>query len=139
MNQLLKIGPIVCWAIAIGSEYVIQIWPSRKKLLNITAMCFFALALLGEYGSYRYESAKEAEMEAAINAQGVPEIEWFPATEANQKSFAIKREPIAGSVEVLINGLIEPSDIYSVQGRTVTVSAKLTGTDQVIIKYRHPR
>jgi hypothetical protein len=139
MNTVLKIGPIFCWAIAIGSEYLIQLWPQRKKLLNAVAICCFALALIGEYASYRYDSAKEAELEATVNAQGVPDIDWFQATDANEQKFTIAKEPIADSVEVLINGLIESGDIYTVHGKTVTVSAKMNHTDQVTIKYRHPR
>jgi hypothetical protein len=47
MNGFLKIGTILCWAIAIGSEYVAQKWPNIKQLLNIFAGCMFALALIG--------------------------------------------------------------------------------------------
>lgn len=75
MYAVLRIGTILCWAIAIGSEYVAQLWPQRKKLLNVFAAGCFAVALLGEYDSYRYDDPKQSQMEAAIKAQGVPAIE----------------------------------------------------------------
>ncbi len=139
MNTLLKVGPIFCWAVAIGSEYVIQLWPRRKKVLNIIAACLFALALIGEYASYRYDEAREADLQAAVDAQGVPEIEWFAAAEGNQEDFTLKKYPPPDSIELMINGLIKPSDIYAVQGKRITVSTKLNATDQVIVKYRRPR
>jgi hypothetical protein len=136
MYAVLKIGTILCWAIAIGSEYVAQLWPQRKKLLNVFAAGCFGFALLGEYGSYRYDDLKQSQMEAAINAQGVPAIEWFQAKDTDEQTFTLSETPLSGSLEVLINGLIEPSSIYAVKGRAIAVSTKLDRSDQVIIKYR---
>jgi hypothetical protein len=99
MNTLLKVGPIICWAIAIGSEYVIQIWPRRKKLLNVVAACLFALALIGEYASYRYDEAREAELQAVVDSQGIPETKWFMAKDAEQQDFEIADVPLDGKVE----------------------------------------
>src|SRR5438477_1693919 len=39
----------------------------------------------------------------------------------------------------LINGLLEPSDVYRIQGRNVTISTTLNRTDQITIRYRHSR
>ena len=139
MNGFLKIGTILCWAVAIGSEYVAQKWPQRKKLLNVFAACMFGLALIGEYGSYRYDSKQEAQLEATIDAQGIPETKWFMAKDADEQTLTIPDDPLAGSVEVLINGLIEPGDVYSVNGRSITVLTKMNHTDQVTIKYRRHR
>jgi hypothetical protein len=139
MNGFLKIGTILCWAVAIGSEYVAQKWPQRKKLLNVFAACMFALALSGEYVSYRYDSAKEAEIAAAIDAQGIPETKWFMAKDAEQQDFEIPDAPLEGKVDVLINGLMEPGDVYSLHGRILTVATKMNHTDQVIVRYRRHR
>ncbi len=136
MNALLKISTIICWAIGIGSEYVIQRWPARKKLLNIIAACAFGFALFGEYCSYRFDDLQQTRLEARVNAQGIPATEWFQAQDANQETFTLRQRPLPGSVEVLINGLEEPSDIFSVQEKNVTVSTKLNNTDAVTIKYR---
>ena len=106
MNAFLKLGGILFWAVAIGSEYAIQKWPQAKKFLNRLAMCSFALALCAEYGSYRYEE--------------FPAIQWFQASDTNAQTFILPDIPVPGSEELLINGLIEPPDIYAVHGRAVT-------------------
>lgn len=136
MEAFLKVGSIICWAIAIGSEYVVQFWPRHKKMLNIVAACLFGIALIGEYVSYRYDRASEAELQTAVKAEGVLETKWFMAKDAEQQSFHIPDDPLDGKVDVLINGLIEPPDVYSVNGRTVTVQTKMNSTDQVTLRYR---
>ena len=125
MNAFLKIGTILCWGLAIGIEYVAQKWSQRATLLNVVAMLAFALALCGEYGSYRYEE--------------FPDVQWFQATDANKETFILSDIPISGSEEVLINGLIEPPDTYAVHGKAVTILTSLSRTDQITIKYRHRR
>jgi hypothetical protein len=126
VNAFLKIGTILCWALAIGIEYVAQKWPSRGRLLNAVAMVAFALALCGEYGSYRYEE--------------FPETQWFQATDANSEAFVLSYTPLPGTEEVLINGLIEHgNDVYTVHGNTVTIWTPLSRSDQIMIKYRHRR
>jgi len=139
MNAVLKVGTILCWAVAIGTEYAAQKWPQGKKALNILAACVFALALCGEYGSYRYDNFRESQLQATIDAQGFPEVQWFQATDGNVQTFTTSHVPLPGSVEVLINGLIEPGDIYSVNGSAVTLSTQLSRTDQITIKYRRRR
>lgn len=139
VNGFLKISTILLWAIGLGSEYAIQRWPARKRLLNVMAAFAFGLALLGEYGSYRFDNIQQARLEATVNAQGTPVSEWFPARDADEETFALRQQPLAGSVEVLINGLEEPADIFSVHGTNVTVSTKLNETDVVTIKYRGNR
>jgi hypothetical protein len=139
MNAVLKLGTILCWAVAIGSEYAAQKWPHGKKPLNIFAACVFALALCGEYASYRYDNFRESQLQATIDAQGFPEIQWFQATDGNVQTFTTSHVPLSGSVEVLINGLIEPGDVYAVNGSAVTVSAQLSQTDQITVKYRRHR
>lgn len=136
MNAVLKIGTIFCWAIAIGLEYITQKWPRQKKLLNIIAAGMFAFALFGEYLSYRYDSAEQVKMQSAIDAAGIPETKWFMAKDAEQQDFEIPELPIEQKVDVLINGLIEPDDVYSLHGRIVTVMTPLKHTDQITIKYR---
>jgi hypothetical protein len=125
MNAFLKIGTILCWGVAIGTEYVAQKWSQRATLLNAVAMLAFALALFGEYGSYRYEE--------------FPEVQWFQSTDADKVTFILSNAPISGSEEVLINGLIEPPDVYTVHGKGVTILTSLSRTDQITIKYRHRR
>ncbi|HEV7553137.1 MAG TPA: hypothetical protein VGP65_15725 [Candidatus Angelobacter sp.] len=78
-------------------------------------------------------------MEAAIDAQGVPETKWFMARDAEQQDFEIPDSPLEGKVDVLINGLIEPGDVYSLNARIVPVATKLNHTDQITIKYRRHR
>jgi len=125
MNAFLKVGTILCWGLAIGIEYVAQKWPRRAALLNAVAISAFALALCGEYGSYRYEE--------------FPEVQWFQATDTNKETVVLSDIPISGSEEILINGLIEPPDIYTVHGKAVTILTSLSRTDQITIKYRHRR
>jgi len=125
MNAFLKIGTILCWGLAIGIEYVAQKWSRRATLLNAVAMLAFALAQCGEYGCYRYEE--------------FPEVQWFQATDTNKETFILSDIPIPGSEEVLINGLVEPPDIYTVHGKAVTILTSLSRTDQITIKYRHRR
>jgi hypothetical protein len=139
MNGFLKISTILLWAIGLGSEYAIQRWPIRKKLLNIIAAFAFGLALLGEYGSYRLDSIQQAQLESTVNALGSPIAEWFQARNANEETFTLRRQPVPGSVEVLINELEEPADIFSVHEKNITVSTKLNNTDVVTIKYRESR
>ena len=126
MEAFLRLGGTFCWTVAIASETIIQWWPARKKLLNIMALCFFALALSADFGSYWYEE--------------LPEIEWFQATDGNNETFALSKVPLSGSEEILINGLLEHgSDVYRIHGKTVTISTPLSRTDQITIKYRHYR
>jgi hypothetical protein len=139
VNGFLKISTILLWAIGLGSEYAIQRWPTRKKLLNILAAFAFGLALLGEYGSYKFDTLQQTQLEAKVNAQGIPAAEWFQARDANEETFTLRRQPVSGSVEVLINGLEEPADVFSVHGKDVTVSTKVDKTDVVTIKYRAVR
>jgi hypothetical protein len=54
LNAILKVGTILAWAVGIGSEYLIQKWHEKKRLLNRIAALGFACALLGEYASYHY-------------------------------------------------------------------------------------
>ncbi len=108
-------------------------------MLTILAVLGFVLALSGEYASYRYDEIRQSELEAEIRAQGIPEVEWFQAQTANKQTFTIKSEALPGSVEVLINGLIEPADIYTVSGEGITLHTELGSTDVVIIKYRRTR
>ena len=139
MNGFLKISTIFLWAIGLGSEYAIQHWPARKKVLNLVAAFAFGLALLGEYGSYRFDNIQQTRLEAKVNAQGIPVAEWFQARDAEEETFTLRQQPLGGSVEVLINGLEEPADIFSVHEKNVTVSTKLNNTDVVTIKYRESR
>jgi hypothetical protein len=132
----LRIGVILCWALAIGLEFAVQKWKNREKTLNKLAMCFFAFALIGEGVTFWADRKQQARLEAEINAQGVPAIEWFHAKDTDTEIFTLSSDPIAGSVELLINGLIEPNDIYTVSGRSVTLSTPLTHSDEVIIRYR---
>lgn len=139
VNGFLKISTIFLWAIGLGSEYAIQRWPARKKVLNLVAAFAFGLALLGEYGSYRFDNIQQTRLEAKVNAQGIPVAEWFQARDAEEETFTLRQQPLGGSVEVLINGLEEPADIFSVHEKNVTVSTKLNNTDVVTIKYRESR
>jgi hypothetical protein len=136
VNGFLKISTILLWAIGLGSEYAIQRWPARKRLLNLVAAFAFGFALLGEYGSYRFDSLQLAQLEAKVNAQGIPVVEWFQAQDVNEEAFTLRQPPLPGSVEVLINGLTEPADVFSVHEKSVTVSTKLSSHDAVTIKYR---
>lgn len=139
VNGFLKISTILLWAVGLGSEYAIQRWPARKKLLNVVAAFAFGLALMGEYGSYRFDNIQQARLEAKVNAQGIPGAEWFQARDAQEQTFTLRQQPLAPSVEVLINGLEEPADVFSVHGKNITVSTRLNNTDVVTIKYREVR
>jgi hypothetical protein len=66
LDAILKIGTILAWAVGIGSEYLIQKWHEKKRLLNRIAALGFACALLGEYAGYHYDRVREAQMEAKI-------------------------------------------------------------------------
>jgi hypothetical protein len=125
MESISRIVTIAAWTLAIGSEYLTQVWPRYKKSLNVTAMICFALALSGEYVSYRYEE--------------LPALQWFQASDTNNETFVLSDVPVKGSEEVLINGLIEPPDIYAVHGKAITISTRMSKTDQITIKYRHYR
>jgi hypothetical protein len=137
MYAFLRVGTIFLWLIAIGSEYVTQVWTKKKQLLNWIAMASFALALMGEYCTYRIDIKRDAELISAINLQGIPAEEWFQAKDGNNQTFTISADPIDDSVEVLINGLIEPNDIFRAAGRNVTISTQLSLKDSITIKYRH--
>jgi hypothetical protein len=137
LNAILKIGTILAWAVGIGSEYLVQKWGEKKRLLNSIAVLGFACALLGEYAGYHYDSVREAEMEAKIDAQGIPTTKWFQPRDGDVQTFTIPDEPLTGSMAVLVNGLEEPPSMYSVKGRDVTVSMTLSHTDSIMIKYRH--
>lgn len=135
----LRIGAIACWALAIASEYAIQTWRRREKLLNILAGCFFALALLGEVATYRLDAIRDSRLQAEVASQGIPVTQWFHARKGDTETFDLSDDPLIGSVAVLINGLIEPDSIYIVSGRSVTLSTPLSDSDQVIIEYRRAR
>ncbi len=64
---------------------------------------------------------------------------WFDTDRAGNEAFKISDDPIAGSVEVLVNGLDEPTDTFSVRGRTVALLFKIEPGDSVTIKYRYKR
>lgn len=97
----------------------------------------FVLALSGEFATYRNDKIRDAAWQAQLDAAGTPEKETFPARDEDDQKFTLKFEPLFGSVELLINGLDEPTDIYSVHGREVTLSTKVNRSDTVTIKYRH--
>ncbi|MGC2421744.1 MAG: hypothetical protein WA405_08860 [Candidatus Acidiferrales bacterium] len=90
----------------------------------------FFLALNGEYLSYRYDDFRDP---------GVPAKEWFETNKAGNEVFKISDDPIPGSVDVLVNGLDEPTDTFSVRGRTVALLFKIEPSDSVTIKYRYKR
>src|SRR3954454_17391608 len=100
MNGFLKIGTILCWAIAIGLEYVAQKWQQRKKLLNIVAACMFALALFGEYVSYRFDSTELAAMQTQIDAVGISETKLILAKDAERQDFAVPDVPLEGKIDL---------------------------------------
>lgn len=137
LNAILRIGTILAWAVGIGSEYLVQKWSEKKRLLNGIAVVGFACALLGEYAGYHYDNVREAQMEAKIDAQGIPTTKWFQPRDGDVQTFTIPDEPLTGSMAVLVNGLEEPPDVYSVKGKNVTVSMTLSHTDSVMIRYRH--
>jgi hypothetical protein len=137
VDAILKIGTLICWAVGIGSEYLAQKYSNKKRLFTLVAVFGFAFALLGEYVSYRYDANRESRIEARINAQGVPEVRWFQASDQQgSQTFSVPDDPFPGSVSVLVNGLEEPPGEYSVQGRNVKLSMRLSHFDIVIIKYR---
>jgi hypothetical protein len=137
MNSIVKVGTLIFWAVGIGSEFVIQKWPHRKKLLNIIAAFAFVLALAGEFMSFHFDEQRETYWENRLHAIGTPTTEWFNAKDAKSQVFNIKHDPLPGSLEVDINGLEEPTEIYSLRDHEVTVSTPMDHTDQVIIKYRY--
>lgn len=132
INAILHIGSIVCWAIGIGAgwEYWKERWPSWSKSVACIMWVAFFLALSSEYLSYRYDDFRDP---------GVPTMEWFTANTSSNETFTIADDPVAGSVEVLINGLDEPTNIFSVHGRTVMLLFEISPNDSVTIKYRHKR
>jgi hypothetical protein len=136
MYSDVRVGTIACWFIAIGLEYAAQKWESRKTLLNVVAAICFGLALLGEYQTYRFDQARDFTVAEAINKSGIAEEQWFDAQDGNKQTFTLRFDPLPGSLEVLINGLAEPPDVYEVSGRSVTVSAPMGKTDKVTIRYR---
>jgi hypothetical protein len=66
----------------------------------------------------------------------MPVAEWFQARDADEQTFTLRQRAIPGSVEVLINGLDEPADIFSVHEKDVIASTMPSKTDVVTIKYR---
>lgn len=136
MYPLIKVGAIVCWALAIASEYVVQMLPRRKKLLNWTAAALFALALFGEYAGYRIDAKQQAELERRISAQGIEVTEWLQGQDTREQTMTTSSEPLPGTVAVLINGLLEPSDVFRTRGREVTITTSLSRTDRITIRYR---
>jgi hypothetical protein len=137
MNGLIKIGTILCWAIGIGSEYVIQQWPAKKKLLNWIAILAFMAALSGEYISYKADETRQSLLEHRVAQEGILITQWFQMIDSNVQSFTLSHVPIPGSVELLINGLIEPNEIFDVQGNRVTLKMQVSHTDAITIKYRY--
>lgn len=137
MGDFLRVATIFCWAVGIFSEYVVQLWPKGKTLLNVIAVVAFVLALSGEYQTYREEQRAQQLLLAEIAEIGHPTTEWFQAIDGDSQNFTLKYNPIPKTLEVAINGLEEPNDVYSLQGRTVTVSTRMDHTDTVTIKYRH--
>ena len=134
---MLKIITLLCWGIGIGIEFLPQKWPKRKVLLNIIAAWAFALALGGEYLSNHYDEQNQSYLKNQLNAIGTPVMEWFHAKDAKSQIFTIRHDPLLGSLEVDMNGLEKPADIYSLRDRAVTVSTPMDHTDQVTIKYRY--
>jgi nitrous oxide reductase len=65
----------------------------------------------------------------------MPVAEWFQARDADEQTFTLRQRAIPGSVEVLINGLDELADIFSVHNKDVTVLTKPSKTDVVTIRY----
>jgi len=115
LDPVLALGPILFWAIAIGSEYAIQWLPTEKKtqktLLNIVALVAFVIALAGEVGAYFYAE--------------IPAEEWFHAHSNSVETFMVSSTPTENSTKV--------------RGKAVTVSTPLTDTDQVTIEYLRRR
>lgn len=128
INAVLRLGPIVCWGVAVVAEYAAQKWNKRKLVLNVLAARAIALALSGDAVAYEYEQFKDP---------GTHVTQRFQAKDADQQIFTISGDPIPGSVELYDNSLQEDETNFTTQGRAVTVTMKLNSTDVITIKYRH--
>jgi hypothetical protein len=73
-------------------------------------------------------------MEAKIDAQGILTSKWFHPSDGKLQTFTIPDDPLPGSMAVIVNGLEEPPDRYSVRARNVTVSMALSPSDSITIK-----
>ena|ERR1019366_2941073 len=113
-----------CWQHSSG---LMRKWRSltrNQSIIFVVGVLALAVGLPSAYWSYKGSQKSE------------PVAEWFQARDANEETFTLRKQPLSGSVEVLINGLEEPADIFSVREKDVIVSTKLNKTDKVTIKYR---
>jgi len=111
-----------CWQHASGlTRRLRALTRNQSILLGILALI---VALPSAYWSYKGSQKSE------------PVAEWFQARDANEETFTLRQQPLSGSVEVFINGLEEPADVFSVHEKNVAVLARLNKTDVVTIKYR---
>lgn len=117
----------LCWQHSSGLTHKLRSLTRSQTVGFVLTFLALVLALPSAYWSYKGSRKSE------------PAAEWFQARDANEETFTLRQQPFSGSVEVLINGLEEPADIFSVHGKNVTVSTKLNNTDVVTIKYRENR
>jgi hypothetical protein len=118
---------IFCWQHSSGAMRKWRSLTRNQSILFVVSVLALAVGLPGAYWSYKGNQKSE------------PVAEWFQARDANEETFTLRKQPLSGSVEVLINGLEEPADVFSVREKDVTVLTRLNKTDVVTIKYRDVR
>ena len=105
-----------------------------KRSFIILALCSSAIAFGGQVATSRTSQR----MRVAVDSIGIATTQWFQVNDdAGTQKFTISHRPIAGSVDVLLNGLSEPPETYSVQGSDIFVTAMQQRSDSIAIKYRY--
>ncbi len=115
---------VFCWQHASDLRHKWRSLTRNQSIIFAVGVLALVVGLPSAYWSYLGSRKSE------------PVAQWFQARDADEETFTLPQQPLSGSVEVLINGLEEPPDIFSVHEKNVTVSTKLTKTDVVTIKYR---
>jgi hypothetical protein len=108
----------------------------RRWFAGLAIACSF-LALFGQW----YDHRESTEVRVELDSIGVEQTEWFQVPEmAGNFKCELSHPPLSNSVSVLINGLKEPPDVYSIGDKSVTVLGPFGVPPNAInITYRHKR
>jgi hypothetical protein len=63
-SGIVQVSTLMCWGILVVCETIGHFWRKRERLLNVMALCAFALAVGGEIVSFEYAGRQNALHEA---------------------------------------------------------------------------
>ena len=131
------VAAIVFTAFSILFQFLDFLKTKHRRWFAGLAIATSFLALFGQW----YDRRQSNKLRAELDSIGVDQTEWFQVIKPAEKfKCVLLYQPLSNSVSVLINGLKEPPDVYSVSDKDVWVTAPFRSPpDDITIIYRHSR